>query len=308
MRRREFLASAVALGFVEAAVAQDFDYAAFQAGLWQSFPYERIETSGANALEEWTRLKSSGRGVPVVVGSDDDFLRIAEGVVGFAGVPGFVSGVTRPSPQEILATAANLQHPEAMNAMRAAEEAESRAYIEQVLRDPNANLPRVITGGVQQSDEETRAEYEAYLTEGHAPPLGEWPSVSPQGAGLSIVQNYRRRGAPYEKVHIVLVPAEHSYQAPAYLHWGGWNACPAPEYQVAAFRSWHQRYGVEIVGMGGDVINARAARRPTTREEALALGREQYAYCNDLIDQGVGTLSALAATLTADDWWFFWWD
>jgi hypothetical protein len=177
-----------------------------------------------------------------------------------------------------------------------------------MLSDPKANFPTTISGGVLQSDEQTRAEYEAYLAEGHAPPLGEWPSVPPQGAGLSIVENYRRRNAPYEKVHIVLVPAEHSYEIPAYLSWGGWNACPAPDYQVAAFRSWHQRYGVEIVGIGGDVINARATRRPTTREEALALAREQYAYCSDIVDQGVETLSLLAATLMADDWWYFWWD
>jgi len=308
MRRREFLVGAAALVFGEAAMAQDFDYAAYQAGLWRRFPYERIETSGARALEEWTRLKSAGRGVPVVVGSDDEFLRIAEGVVGLEGFPGVVGDASRPSTQEILAAATRLQHPEAMNVMRAAEEAESRAYLERMLRDPNANLPQVIIGGVPQSDEETRAELEASLAEGHAPPLGEWPSVPPQSAGLSIVQNYRRRNTPFEKVHIVLVPAEHAHEVPAYLYWGGWNACPAPEYQVAAFRSWHQRYGAEIVGIGGDVINARVTGRPTTREEALALAREQYAYCNDLIDQGVETLSNLAAGLMADDWWFFWWD
>jgi hypothetical protein len=34
----------------------------------------------------------------------------------------------------------------------------------------------------------------------------------------------------------------------------------------------------------------------------------QYAYCNDIIDQGVGSYPALAAELMARDWWFFWWD
>ncbi|MGE0740778.1 MAG: DUF4253 domain-containing protein [Hyphomonadaceae bacterium] len=289
-------------------MAQNFDYAAYQASLWRRFPYERIETAGARALEEWRRLRSAGRGVPIVVGSDSEFLRVAEGVVGLEGVPGIVGDASRPPPPQILAAAADLQHPEAINALRAAEETESRAYLEQMLRDPNATLPRVIIGGELQSDEETRAELEASLAEGHEPPIGEWPSDAPRSAGLSIVEDYPRRNMPFEKVHIVLVPAEHSYEAPAYLHWGGWNACPAPEYQVSAFRSWHERYGVEIVGMGGDVINARATRRPTTREEALALAREQYAFCNDIVDQGTDTLSNLAATLMGDDWWFFWWD
>ena len=55
-------------------------------------------------------------------------------------------------------------------------------------------------------------------------------------------------------------------------------------------------------------MNIRVERRPGTRDEALNLAREQYAYCNDIVDQGVGTLSTLAAELTAHDWWYFWWD
>lgn len=61
MRRREFMIGAAALGLGDAAMAQDLDYAALQAGLWERFPYERIESSGADALAEWTRLKSAGR-------------------------------------------------------------------------------------------------------------------------------------------------------------------------------------------------------------------------------------------------------
>jgi hypothetical protein len=52
----------------------------------------------------------------------------------------------------------------------------------------------------------------------------------------------------------------------------------------------------------------RVASRPKTRKEALALARDQYIYCTDLIDQGGGTYSALAADLMANDWWHFWWD
>jgi len=35
---------------------------------------------------------------------------------------------------------------------------------------------------------------------------------------------------------------------------------------------------------------------------------EMYSYCPDIIDQGVGTLEALAADLMAGHWWYFWWD
>jgi hypothetical protein len=55
-------------------------------------------------------------------------------------------------------------------------------------------------------------------------------------------------------------------------------------------------------------LNVRVARRPATPEEALELARLQYEYCHDIVDQGVDTLSALAASLMAHDWWYFWWD
>ncbi len=60
--------------------------------------------------------------------------------------------------------------------------------------------------------------------------------------------------------------------------------------------------------MSADVIEMRVARPPTTREDAMALANEQYAYCEDIVHQGVESLSNLAATLLNGTVWFFWWD
>jgi hypothetical protein len=89
---------------------------------------------------------------------------------------------------------------------------------------------------------------------------------------------------------------------------GDWNACPPPEYHVAALRSWHNAFGADLVGINRHTMNLRAAGRPTTREAAAKLARQQYAYCPDIVDQGVGTVSALAATLMTSEWWYLWWD
>jgi hypothetical protein len=40
----------------------------------------------------------------------------------------------------------------------------------------------------------------------------------------------------------------------------------------------------------------------------MALAWEQYWYCLDIVDQGVGSVSALAATLLNSTYWYFWWD
>jgi hypothetical protein len=143
--------------------------------------------------------------------------------------------------------------------------------------------------------------------ERYEPPLGEWPATPNPSAGLSVAHNLLTR-KPLPKVYIGLAPTDDWTAIPAFLRWGGWNDCPRAEYHIAALRTWRDRYGAELVGINSDTINLRVATKPKTREEALALAREQYIYCADSIDQGVGTLSALAADLMADDWWYFWWD
>jgi hypothetical protein len=81
-----------------------------------------------------------------------------------------------------------------------------------------------------------------------------------------------------------------------------------PEEHVAAFRSWRDRHGAELIGLSYDTLNLCVAKRPGTPQEAFALPREQYLYYSDNIDQGVRPDSALAAALMQSHWWYFWWD
>jgi hypothetical protein len=145
------------------------------------------------------------------------------------------------------------------------------------------------------------------LREDEPPQMGEWPAEAPRSPQLSVAADLFS-GTPLPLTHLIVIPTNDWTTIPAFLRWGGWNDCPAPEYHVAALRSWRDRFGAELVGLGPDVMNIRVSRKPETRSAALDLAREQYEYCNDIVDQGVGTLSALAAGLMENDWWFFWWD
>jgi hypothetical protein len=140
-------------------------------------------------------------------------------------------------------------------------------------------------------------------------PVGEWPDDTDEFApdrGPALILD-ARTGEPLDRIHILLMPASHGYEVPALLRWGGWNACPPSEHH-AALRQWQEDYGAELVGLSGDVVELRIARRPATSEEALRLAREQYAYCDDILDQGTNDLATLAALLAVSDWWYFWWD
>ena len=154
------------------------------------------------------------------------------------------------------------------------------------------------------SREETVAAMERAPRE---PPIGSWPVRPDSSPGLSVAED-TLSGKPAARVYVGLAPTDDWTTIPAYLRWGGWNDCPAAEYHVAAMRAWRDRYGAELIGMSSDTLNIRVATKPKTRREALALSRDQYIYCTDIIDQGLQTYSALAASLMANDWWFFWWD
>jgi hypothetical protein len=239
-------------------------------------PYEIVVVPGAMALAEWERLEAAGRGYPIVVGKD--LARVIEAAENNS--PGSQATV------DILALASQLRFPESIFALRKDEEEVAERWL------------------AEHGQPTQREEIESEPPE---PPLGEWPDQPSASTGLTVASNLLT-GAPLESVSIVLIPTDDWTTVPAHLRWGGWNACPPPEHQLAAFRSWRDRYGAKLIGLGGDVLNLRVARRPETRDEAMALAREQYAYCNDIVDQGVRTLSNLAAGLMANDWWFFWWD
>lgn len=112
----------------------------------------------------------------------------------------------------------------------------------------------------------------------------------------------------HDPVVIALLPSPDSWTAAAYLQFGGWNDCPYPEVQVAAFKHWHETYGAEIFAIARDVVEAAIARPPVTREDALALALEQFVFCADIVDQGTRTIEALGAELLGAPVWFFWWD
>ncbi|WP_158815012.1 DUF4253 domain-containing protein [Methylocapsa sp. S129] len=238
------------------------------------FPYEIVETSGESALATWEELKKAGRGAPVVLGDDLENLLF----------PFDPTDRARLTPiEDILAAAEAIKFPADLHQLRRDEYAEAMVYLGQI-----ASLADF-------KNEECEA------------PLGDWPAETSYGSGLSVAYD-TLTGQPRSPVHIALIPTDDPTAIPAYMQWGNFNQCPAAAYHVAALRAWRDHYGAELIGLGADTINLRVSRKPTTREEALELARTQYFYCNDIIDQGMGSYRKLAAGLMASDWWFFWWD
>lgn len=167
-------------------------------------------------------------------------------------------------------------------------------------KTPDATLPVIKENGRKLSPSEVRQR----LNANDEPLAGEWPDEGVVNELLDLTRNFRTNALP-ERMHIALIPTSDWTEIPAYLNWGGWNGCPPPEYHVAAFRAWRDRYGARLVTMTGDCVEMQVAQRPATREAALTLAREQYDYDTEVIDQ---TFAPLAASLMVTSVWSFWWD
>lgn len=138
--------------------------------------------------------------------------------------------------------------------------------------------------------------------------VGDWPADDEVDAAEPLSHLDIASMEPHDEVVIARVPCSASWQAPVYLRFGDWNDCPAPEHHAVLLRDWNARYGAEVIAIGLDSLECSVRSRPSTRDEALALAREHYAYCPDLVDQGFETLAALAADLMVSETWRFWWD
>lgn len=136
---------------------------------------------------------------------------------------------------------------------------------------------------------------------------GEWPNETFDEMGI-ITHLETLSQKPYEHVIIGLLQIDAPWQAFAHLGWGGWNDCPFPAEHCAMHRYWQSQWGAEVVSMTGSVVQCIVSRPPGTHEAALRLAREQYVYCYDIVEQGTGSIAALAAGLVDSNYWYFWWD
>jgi hypothetical protein len=82
------------------------------------------------------------------------------------------------------------------------------------------------------------------------------------------------------------------------------------EYAAAVIRSWQHRFGVRLCALGFDNLGMSVAWPPRTKEHALHVAAEHYAFCADIIDQSdeVSTFDEYATTLIGATAWWFWWD
>jgi hypothetical protein len=115
-------------------------------------------------------------------------------------------------------------------------------------------------------------------------------------------------GKPLKEVFIAQLPTADYWTIPLHLRFGSWNACPEPSEHAMMAKHWGELYGAKIAAVTADTVEYTVERQPKSAEEGAVLAREQYLYCSDIVDQGVGSVMTLCEALRDSTRWFFWWD
>lgn len=113
------------------------------------------------------------------------------------------------------------------------------------------------------------------------------------------------------EIILAQIPVDHPWELPAWIPMGGFNDCPSPAQQVALFKKWHSNYGAVPAAVTYDNWELELQKPPTTEEDSLALAKEHFAFCYDIVMQAsknFASLRGLASSLKNSTTWFFWWD
>lgn len=146
-----------------------------------------------------------------------------------------------------------------------------------------------------------------------APFGSRFPGLAPPGPETDAVAVELPAGG---RARIALVSCRHPADAVALIGWtGAVNVRPAPEVSVV-LRSWEDRFGAILVGLGFATMTLLVTRPPTQAKDALHLAAEVAAFCPDALWQPEeqwpyeprdATLAALCR-LVREPVWRLWFD
>lgn len=137
--------------------------------------------------------------------------------------------------------------------------------------------------------------------------LGTWPGEIAEKGTASLHRDVLS-GKIKALVFLGTARIKEPWHLPAALKYGSWNDCPESEIHCAFHRMWQYEFGAEILGMSGDIVECIVNNPPRDQASAIELAWQQYWYCADIVEQGCGSISNLAATLLNSPYWYFWWD
>lgn len=180
---------------------------------------------------------------------------------------------------------------------------ELRAYREKLLSEPLADAEGWLADIIGQYRSDMGDKFDPVV-------IGEFVdeefNVNDRLVGF-LGYDFKNDTRPVNECILAKIPAKNPWEVFAWLPFGGWNECPAPDIMMAVGKYWYERYGAVPATISHDILEFTASP-VEDREAALGLALEHMAFCSDCIFQGYGTVGRLADSLTKSSLWYFWWD
>ena len=248
-------------------------------------PWPIVHTTGTEALDLLQEIRRDDPDVtPVIIGDREDALSV---------IDNYASHTV--TPRDIIAAAAGL---------------DCERWLDEREREMRENIKALPAGPPEQSFWRRPSGFGASSKPPSVSalfPQGPWPTDAAPNREVSSLTNVLRR-TPLPELYVALLPTREAWQAGAHTKFGGWNECPSPEVQVSFAKRWFGLHAASVVANTGDVLEFRVDQPMGSGVAAMAMAREQFLFCEDIVYQGVGTIDALAATLLGATVWYFWWD
>jgi hypothetical protein len=132
------------------------------------------------------------------------------------------------------------------------------------------------------------------------------PATSGRASPAALEQAVASLNAP---MRIGLVAASRPADTLVSIGWQGaanYHRTAAP--LTAVLRSWEERFAATVMHIGFDTVDLLVERPALSRQAALAVAAEHFAFCMDNIYQGAGSISRYAREVAGATRWSFWWD
>jgi hypothetical protein len=157
----------------------------------------------------------------------------------------------------------------------------------------------------------TNEEFQTYEAGGLTVPIGEKKALKTLfrlretmgSAGYMIFIVERNFG--YVPDRLALIKGSDQFEILRIQGTNGINYDIGNDEVITRLKEWNAIYPLDIIGAGLDFVEAAFVKAP---EDMEAFAGKVYEFCPDVVDQGTGTVKALAAQMRRSGALYLWWD
>jgi hypothetical protein len=123
--------------------------------------------------------------------------------------------------------------------------------------------------------------------------------------GHFVFVSERKLGKREQPDQISVMQASDAFAVVLAMGTNGANYDVSAETIVARLKQWDGRYGLLFRGIGFDFVEAEFKTQPA---DMLDFAREVHDFCPDVVNQGTGSVEALAGEMKKSNLLYLWWD